>query len=94
MNGRVLLVDDEQQLLDGLRRTLRGRYDVSTASSGAEGLELLAESVVSGNPFAVIVSDMRMPLMDGAEFLGSAIPLIDDRREHAVVVRIHQTGDA
>ncbi|MBC7732526.1 MAG: cyclic beta 1-2 glucan synthetase, partial [Bacteriovorax sp.] len=32
--------------------------------------------------------------LDGAEFFGSAIPLIDDRREHAVVVRIHQTGDA
>ena len=32
--------------------------------------------------------------LDGAEFVGSAIFLIDDRREHAVVVRIHQTGDA
>jgi CheY-like chemotaxis protein len=78
MNGRVLLVDDEQQLLDGLRRTLRGRYDVSTANSGAEGLALLAESVAAGDPFAVIVSDMRMPLMDGAEFLGRAKGIAPD----------------
>ncbi len=62
---RVLCVDDESRVLDALGRLLRGRYEVVTASSGAAGLEVLA----SGDPFAVVVSDMRMPSMNGAEFL-------------------------
>ncbi|UWP86838.1 response regulator [Dactylosporangium fulvum] len=64
---RVLFVDDEPRVLDGLRRSLRGKrneWDMAFATSGAQALELLAESRCD-----VVVSDMRMPGMDGAELL-------------------------
>ena len=62
---RILCVDDEPNLLAGLERTLFGEFDVTTAPGGAQGLAIVEEEP----PFAVIVSDMRMPGMDGAEFL-------------------------
>ena len=68
MTDRILFVDDEPDLLDGLRRTLRRRYTFDTAAGGAEGLKRLAV----GEPYAVIVSDMRMPRMNGTEFLRRA----------------------
>ena len=61
----VLCVDDEPRILDGLKLTLRRGFAVTTASSGAEGLEVLA--AMSGA--TVVISDMRMPGMDGAAFL-------------------------
>ena len=61
----ILFVDDEQPILSALRRVVRREeFDVLTAESGAEALELLREHDVS-----VIVSDQRMPGMIGAEFL-------------------------
>jgi response regulator RpfG family c-di-GMP phosphodiesterase len=72
MSNRVLFVDDEPNVLEGIRRTLRKQVEVVTATSGADGLRLLSEA----SPFALIVSDMRMPLMNGAEFLAKA-------REHS-----------
>jgi CheY-like chemotaxis protein len=68
---RILFVDDEPNVLSGLRRTLASNYNVVTASSGAEGLETLAGSCET-DAFAVVVSDMRMPAMNGAEFLRRA----------------------
>ncbi|NNF14242.1 MAG: response regulator [Gemmatimonadetes bacterium] len=65
MNTKVLFVDDEPHVLDGIRRQLRKRYEVVTAVGPEEGLEKLAAE----GPFAVVVSDMRMPVMDGATFL-------------------------
>ena len=65
MNERVLFVDDEPQVLEGIQRSLRKQVDLQTATSGAEGLRLLSES----GPFALVVSDMRMPSMTGAQFL-------------------------
>jgi response regulator RpfG family c-di-GMP phosphodiesterase len=63
-----LCVDDERAVLDGLALHLRRKYRLETAQSGAEGLAILRE-----NPgVAVIVSDMRMPGMDGAAFLTRA----------------------
>jgi CheY-like chemotaxis protein len=65
--ARVLFVDDEPRILDGLRRSLRGKrgeWDMSFVTSGAEALDLLSES-----PHDVVVSDLRMPEMDGAELL-------------------------
>jgi CheY-like chemotaxis protein len=62
---RVLFVDDEPNVLDGIRRQLRNRVDLETATSGAAGLDMIRAQ----GPFAVVVSDMRMPEMDGARFL-------------------------
>lgn len=61
---KVLLVDDEESVLIGLNRLLHGRYDVTLASSAADGLQVLATST-----FDVVLSDMRMPQMTGTEFL-------------------------
>jgi CheY-like chemotaxis protein len=65
MMERILFVDDEPLVLDGIARSLRNRFDIHTATSGAEGLRLLE----STGPFVVVVSDMRMPQMNGAQFL-------------------------
>src|SRR5919204_5183234 len=62
---RILCVDDEPAVLDGLSLHLRRRYEVFTATGGAEALA----SIEKNGPFAVVVSDMRMPGMNGAEFL-------------------------
>ncbi|HEY2387681.1 MAG TPA: response regulator [Candidatus Binatia bacterium] len=66
---RILCVDDEPRVLDALGRLLRGCYEVVTATSGAAGLEAIASAGAAGTSFAVVVSDMRMPAMNGAEFL-------------------------
>lgn len=62
---RVLCVDDEEKLLKAIYRTLHRRCEIHMATSGAEGLEILAAE----GPFEVVVSDMKMPGMNGAEFL-------------------------
>lgn len=62
---RLLLVDDEPSLLNGLQRTHRKRYDITVADSGAAGLE----AIESEGPFDVVVSDYQMPEMNGAAFL-------------------------
>jgi response regulator RpfG family c-di-GMP phosphodiesterase len=65
---RILLVDDEKSILDSLYRFCRQRkWDALRANSGGEGLELLNTEKVD-----IIISDMRMPNMDGAEFLAKA----------------------
>jgi response regulator RpfG family c-di-GMP phosphodiesterase len=58
-------VDDEPQVLEAIQRSLRKQIDMQTAASGAEGLRLLQEA----GPFALVISDMRMPSMNGAQFL-------------------------
>ncbi len=61
----LLLIDDEPNILNALKRTLhREGYTIFTAGSGAEGLELLATYEIG-----VIISDQRMPQMTGVEFL-------------------------
>lgn len=67
MKKKILFVDDEPKILDGIRRMLRGmrkEWDMSFANGGEPALEMLAEQ-----PADVIVSDMRMPGMDGAALL-------------------------
>jgi len=62
---RLLLVDDEVNILSALRRLLRqDRYEIVTANSGNEALEVLKSSAVD-----VIITDQRMPGMTGVEFL-------------------------
>lgn len=65
---KVLCVDDERNVLDGLALHLHRAYDVVLATSGQEGLATLAKD----GPFAVVLSDMRMPGMDGSAFLAKA----------------------
>lgn len=81
---KVLLVDDEGNLLSGLRRQLRGRYDLTTATSGPEALDCISTT----GPYAVVVSDMRMPGMDGVELLGA----VSDKAPQTV--RMMLTGNA
>lgn len=62
---RVLMVDDEPNVLAGFRRALGRRYALTTAEGGMHALTILD----SHDPFPVIVTDMRMPGMDGLAFL-------------------------
>jgi len=62
---RILCVDDEIQVLKSITPHLRKYYEVHTATGGAEGLEVLGKI----KNIAVVLSDMRMPEMDGATFL-------------------------
>jgi CheY-like chemotaxis protein len=65
---RILCVDDEPRVLDGMRRTLGMNFEVKTAEGGPQALAILNEA----GPFAVTISDMRMPGMDGAAYLEKA----------------------
>lgn len=62
---KLLCVDDEPRVVHALERHLRERYEVLTATSGAEALDVLAQH----QDLAIVISDMRMPEMDGATFL-------------------------
>ncbi|HLK13811.1 MAG TPA: HD domain-containing phosphohydrolase [Fimbriimonadaceae bacterium] len=66
MNQRILLVDDEANVLSAITRQLGDAYDLTTALGGSEGIAALE----AGPEFAVVVADMRMPGMDGVQFLG------------------------
>jgi CheY-like chemotaxis protein len=79
---RVLCVDDEPDILEGMRDNLRRSFEVTTAVGPTEGLEALATK----GPFAVVVSDMRMPVMNGAAFLAEV------HREAPDTVRMLLTG--
>src|SRR5579862_6564126 len=71
---KVLCVDDEPNVLEGLGLHLRRRYTLLTATSGGEALAVLRQ-----NPdTAVVVSDMRMPAMNGAAFLHQARQVAPD----------------
>ena len=65
MNERLLLVDDDRNILASFKRQLRNHFRVDSAMSGKEGLDMIGKD----GPYPVIVSDLRMPGMDGIEFL-------------------------
>lgn len=81
---RVLCVDDEPHVVAGLALTLRRRYDVLTAVGGSEGLRTVADNA----DLAVIISDMRMPGLDGVVLLNTARQVAPD------TTRILLTGHA
>ena len=83
-NPRLLCVDDEPMVLEGLTLHLRRAFKLFTAPGGAAGLELIKKE----GPFAVVMSDMRMPGMNGAEFLSKV------REGWPDTVRILLTGQA
>ncbi len=84
MTEKILFVDDEENILQSIKRDLRKRFDIYTAASGALALLTLKDN----GPFAVIVSDMRMPVMDGIQLLSTVKDLYPD------TVRLMLTGNA
>jgi HD-like signal output (HDOD) protein/CheY-like chemotaxis protein len=81
---RILFVDDEPMVLKGLQRTLRkmrGEWEMVFTDSSKQALGILASE-----PFDVIVSDLRMPEMDGAQLLAEV------KSKHPQVVRIILSG--
>lgn len=81
---RILFVDDEPKILEGLQRTLRTQrheWEVAFASGGDAALTMLAAA-----PFDVVVSDMRMPGMDGAALLETV------RQQYPSILRIILSG--
>jgi response regulator RpfG family c-di-GMP phosphodiesterase len=83
MTAKILFVDDEANILSAFKRQLRNRYEIDTATSGRDALYLIQDE-----PYAVIVSDLRMPVMDGVQFLTQAKGILPDS------VRILLTGHA
>jgi DNA-binding NtrC family response regulator len=84
MSEKILLVDDDRYILDGYRRSLRSEFSMETAQSGQEALGLLEDKTA----YAVVISDMRMPGMDGIELLKRVKKASPD------TVRIMLTGNA
>ena len=80
---KILCVDDEPRVLEGLAVNLRRRFEVATATSGAQALAILAAHSVS-----VVVSDLRMPGMDGVQLLSKMREAAPD------TTRILLTGQA
>ena len=78
---KLLLIDDEVEILNALKRVLRKYYDISSFSDPYEAISALEE-----HQFAIIISDMKMPIMDGASFLAKAKDISPDS------VRILLTG--
>ncbi len=74
MTERVLFVDDEANILAGFKRQLRKEFVMETALGPEEGLRIMKER----GPFGVVVSDLRMPVMDGIQFLGNVRKLYPD----------------
>jgi len=83
MRARILIVDDNDDFLQGFRSLLEERFDVDAASSGTEGLELLR----GGRAYAVVVSDMHMPGMNGVDFLAQC------ERHSPLTTRVLLTSD-
>ncbi len=65
MNRKVLLVDDDPNVLSGYQRNLRTRFTLDTATDGEEALAKLESS----GPYAVVVADMQMPVLSGLDLL-------------------------
>ncbi len=84
MTEKILCVDDEANVLAGFQRNLRRQFQVETAQGGDPALALLEKS----GPFAVIVSDMRMPGLSGLQLLQRV------KQRWPETVRVMLTGNA
>ena len=84
MKDKILFVDDEDNLLSAVRRMFRNRFEVIFAHSPEVAITLLD----SDGPFSVVVSDMRMPGMNGIEFLKIV------KEKSPLTVRIMMTGNS
>jgi len=84
MLEKILMVDDESSVLAGYQRLLHNEFQIDTAVGGAAALS----AIEATGPYAVVVSDMRMPEMDGVQLLTRIKHLAPD------TVRIMLTGNA
>lgn len=84
MKPKILLVDDEENVLSAYGRVLRAKFALDTALGG----EAAQACMSNQGPYAVVVSDMRMPGMDGVTFLAWAM------EAHPDTVRVMLTGNA
>ena len=84
MKHKVLFVDDDIHVLQAFKRQLRKQFRIETAQSPAEGLNIVEKN----GPYAVVVSDLRMPGMDGNQFMTRLKKIAPD------TVRIMLTGHA
>jgi len=84
MNHKVLFVDDDIHVLQAFKRQLRKQFRIDTAQSPAEGLSIVEKN----GPYAVVVSDLRMPGMDGNQFMTRLKKIAPE------TVRIMLTGHA
>jgi HD-like signal output (HDOD) protein/CheY-like chemotaxis protein len=79
---RILFVDDEEYILNSLKRSFsQADYDILTADSGKTGLEILEQQ-----PVDVVISDFKMPEMNGLQFLGQV------REKHPQALRAFLSG--
>lgn len=86
MKKRILFVDDEPKVLEGLGRMLRvmrDEWEMRFATGGPEALEIMATG-----PFDLVITDMRMPVMNGLEFLKEV------REKYPKVIRVMLSGHA
>ncbi len=81
---RILFVDDDPLALEGLSRSVYRDFKADLAEGPEEGLE----KIKNDGPYIVVISDMRMPVMDGAEFLSRVRTLAPDS------IRVMLTGYA
>jgi len=84
MAEKILLVDDDNNILDGYRRSLSREFVMETAMGGEQALKLAADN----GPYAVVVSDMRMPGMDGIQLLSKI------KAQSPDTIRVMLTGHA
>ncbi|MCB0334692.1 MAG: response regulator [Bdellovibrionales bacterium] len=84
ITDKILFVDDNPNILSSLRRQLGRNFNLETADSGKAALDVLKSS----GPFAVVISDQKMPAMDGIEFLKRVTEFNPD------IVRVMLTGNA
>jgi len=84
LTRRILFVDDEPKILQGFERQLSSRFEIQTAPGPEPGMQIFLRD----GPFAVVVSDLRMPVMNGIQFLSEVRHKNDD------TVRVMLTGQA
>ena len=84
MAEKILCVDDDPNILEGYKRQLRKEFELTTAVGPEEGLRMVTEH----GPFAVVVSDLQMPGVNGVEFLAKV------RTHEPDTVRMLLTGNA
>ncbi len=79
----ILIVDDEENNLQLLKRTFRSTYDILTATNGLEAIDVVKQY---GNTISLIISDQKMPVMEGIDFFKAI------RHDYPQIIKILLTG--